>query len=45
MIICGFFTFAISVSKDMKKKTSDKRRISAYVLAYILALIVIKFEN
>ena len=32
--------FEFCVSKDMKKKKNGKRRIPAYLLAYLLTLIV-----
>ena len=36
--------FESSVSKDMKKKINDKRRILAHLLAYLLTLIIKEFK-
>ena len=36
--------FEFSVSKYMKKKKNDKRRIPTYLLAYLLTLIVNKLR-
>jgi hypothetical protein len=44
MVICGSYMFEFSVSKDMKRKNNDKRIISAYLLAYLLTLIIKKLK-
>ena len=40
--MCGSYMFEYNVRKDMKKikNNNDKRRIVAYLLAYIVTLIV-----
>ena len=44
MTICGSYMFEFSVSKDIKKINIDKIRIPAYLLAYLLTLIVKKLK-
>ena len=44
MVICERYTFEFSVSKDMKKNNNIKRRVSTYLLAYLLTLIVKKLK-
>ena len=41
MIICGSYIHEFSVSKEMENSNNnDKRRISTYLLAYLLTLVV-----
>ena len=40
MVIFGSYMFEVSVGKDIKKISNDKRRNLAYLLAYLLILIV-----
>jgi hypothetical protein len=44
MVICGSCMFDFSVSKDMKKITKIKGEFRAYLLAYLLKMIVKKLR-
>ena len=40
MVICGTYKVEFSVSKEMEKNNNERRRILAYLLVYLLTLIV-----
>ena len=45
MVICGSYVFEFSVSKDMGKTiNNDKRRIPAFLLAFLRTLVVKKLK-
>ena len=41
MVVCGSYMFEFSVSRDKERKNDNgRRRIPAYLIAYLLTLVV-----